>query len=355
MQAPVDAAWPQGEAVVDAGGRVWLPFDLPHLAQPARRSVTWTRLSARRHVRHYQRGAFEWRAPDTDELHLLNGMGVTLGDSVIGINALAWLKARHPRLRIHLYRTPHAPPFVERLYAMASHLVDRVSYLPVAADSLPHDVIDLSDFLYWPVFHQEPMVDFFLRSLGIAPADVPASDKRNAWLARLRMPALPPAWQGRPYVLFCSRASTPLRSVPNAFLQAAVDRIREAYGLPVCGFQPIDHPHFHDVRERSRTLDEYLSWVRGAAAVVGVDSSGIHLAAGFDVPTLAFFSSIDPVLRVRDYPECRVVDMRCEAARGLHESGDAAVLGEVERAWAETLRHGDLPWPSIDGRNQPPA
>jgi hypothetical protein len=91
-------------------------------------------------------------------------MGVTLGDSVIGMNALAWLKAMHPRLRIHLYRTPHAPAFVGRLYALARHIVDRVSYLPVAAHDLPDEVIDLSDFLHWSsrwCSGSEPLLRFY--------------------------------------------------------------------------------------------------------------------------------------------------------------------------------------------------
>src|SRR5438105_6317646 len=94
----------QGEAVVDGGGNVWLPYDLPHLRVP---STGWTRLSSRRDVHHAERRPFQWRAPASDTLHILNGMGVTLGDSIIGMNALAWLKTRHPTLRIHLYRSPH--------------------------------------------------------------------------------------------------------------------------------------------------------------------------------------------------------------------------------------------------------
>jgi hypothetical protein len=38
-------------------------------------------------------------------------------------------------LRIHLYRTPHAPPFVDRPYAMARHIVERLSYRGLAKNA----------------------------------------------------------------------------------------------------------------------------------------------------------------------------------------------------------------------------
>jgi hypothetical protein len=301
-------------------------------------------------VRHFHRRPFAWRPPENDELHVLNGMGVTLGDSIIGMNALAWLKARHPRLHIHLYRTPHAPPFVERLYAMARHIVFRVSYLPVPAAGLPDEVVDLSDFLHWPAFDREPMVDFFFRGLGMVAEDVPAAAKANRWLAQLPLPPLPPAWRGRPYVLLCDRASTPLRTLPQAQAAGLADRVWQAYRLPVCGLHPVAHSHFHDISAHSHSLDRYLAWVRGASVLVGVDSSAIHVAAGFDVPTLAFFVSIDPALRVRDYPRCRAVDLRSPLTQGLHASDDPAVAVEVARLWREAVAQAGMPWPAPASR-----
>ncbi|MGN6528380.1 MAG: ADP-heptose--LPS heptosyltransferase [Burkholderiaceae bacterium] len=334
----------EGEALVDGAGNVWLPYDLPHLRAPC---TGWTPLSRRREVRHAGRRPFQWRAPARDEVHILNGMGVTLGDSIIGMNALAWMKRRHPTLRIHLYRTPHAPMFVERLYQLASDIVEPVTYLPRSLETLPDDVVDLSDFLYWPSFASTPMVDFFIGSLGIAAGAVPASDKANRWLSRLPLPSIPAPWSTRRYVLLCDQASTPLRTVPDEHTAAMVDRIWNRYGVPVLGFRPIAHPRYHDVSRHSRNLDQYLAWVKGAAAVIGTDSSAIHVAAGFDVPTMAVFVSIDPALRARDYPHCRALDVRTELTDGLHESGNPAVLREVRRIWRAILGRTDLPWPDL--------
>jgi hypothetical protein len=244
----------QGEALVDSSGNVWLPYDLSHLRTP---SVGWTRLSSRRDVRHAGRRPFRWHSPASDALHVLNGMGVTLGDSIIGMNALVWLKVRHPSLRIHLYRTPHASAYVERFYQLASHIVEPVTYLPRPLETIPEDVVDLSDFLYWPLFASEPMVDFFMRGLGIGLDAVPASAKANRWLSRLPLPVAHTPWSTCNYVLFCDQARTPLRGVPEEHAATMVDRIWRQYDLPVLGFHPISHPHYRDISLHSQDLDHW--------------------------------------------------------------------------------------------------
>lgn len=333
----------QGEAVVDPRGRVWLPYDLPHLRAPL---DGWCRLSSRRDARHAERRPFQWHPPAGNALHVINGMGVALGDSIIGMNVLAWLKKRYPGLRIHLYRTPHAPTHVERLYELTGHIVERVHYLPQPLESIPADAIDLSDFLHWRLLATEPMVDMFMHGLGIPTHAMPASDKANRWLSTLQLPRLPAPWSSGDYVLFCGQASTALRSMPAEQAAAMVDRIWKRYGLPVLGFQRVSHAHYHDVSAHSPDLDHFMAWVRHASAVIATDSSAIHIAAGFEVPTLAMFTSIDPMLRIRDYPHCRVLDLRTALTDGLHESGDPAVLRETQQIWRSAVTRTDLPWPA---------
>jgi hypothetical protein len=120
-------------------------------------------------------------------VHVINGMGVALGDSVIGLSALAALRDAHPRLRFTLYRPARAPRYVEALYALAADVVAPSHALPYRADALPaHEPrIDIGNHLYWPAFARLPMIDFFLDALGADAAAVPAAAKRNRWLARL--------------------------------------------------------------------------------------------------------------------------------------------------------------------------
>ena len=79
--------------------------------------------------------------------------------------------------------------------------------------------------------------------------------------------------------------------------------------------------------------------------MIGTDSSAVHLAAGFNVPTLAGFASINPGLRVRDYPSCTAVDLRTPLTDGLHTSDDPDLLHEVDRCWNVFLQQEMIPWP----------
>lgn len=129
-------------------------------------------------------------------------------------------------------------------------------------------------------------------------------------------------------------------------MAAVVERIWQRYGLPVFGFHPISHPHYQDVPWHSTNLDQFIAWVRGVAAFIGTDSAAIHLAAGFDVPTLAVFVSIDPMLRARDYPKCATPDLRNEWTNGLHASDDLVLRQEVRHIWQALLKRPHLPWPA---------
>ena len=332
----------KGEALVDGEGAIWLPYDLAHRRH---RTGSWNLISERRDVLHAGRRRFRLRTSYGRELHVLNGMGVTLGDSVIGMSVLAWVKTEHPSLQIHVYRSPHTPTYVERLYQLANTIIEPVRYLPWPLLALPKQLIDLSDFLHWPRFTTEPMVDFFLEALGLDPVAMPAHAKQNTWLAALTLPALPPRWNDSPYVLMCDRSSTPLRSIPRRHAVALVQRAWERYRLPVLGFHELPHPRWHDVSELATTTEQFMAWVRSARLVIGTDSSAVHLAAGFNVPTLAGFASINPGLRVRDYPSCTAVDLRTPLTDGLHTSDDPDLLHEVDRRWHLFLQQEMIPWP----------
>ncbi|MDR0245550.1 MAG: ADP-heptose--LPS heptosyltransferase [Burkholderia sp.] len=280
-------------------------------------------------------------------VHVINGMGVTLGDSVIGLTAVAALRAAHPGLRVTLYRPARAPRYVDALYALAADVVAPSRALPCPVEALPADApcIDVGNHLYWPAFARLPMIDFFLDALGVDPATVPAAAKRNRWLARLPLPALPAAWQ-RPYVLFCPNASTAVRSVPPALRAVFVERLVQRYGLPVAGFGPVAHPDYVDVSGDATDTARFIAWVKGASVLFAPDTAALHLADGFDVPALACFTTIGPALRVRDYPHCVPVELDLPAdLHGLHRSERPDDLAAVEAAYRKVDWDG-LPWPA---------
>ncbi|MDG0025290.1 ADP-heptose--LPS heptosyltransferase [Trinickia sp. Y13] len=277
-------------------------------------------------------------------VHVVNGMGVTLGDSIIGLTAIAAIRHRFPSLRVHLYRPKRAPAYVEALYALSTgRIVDTCQCLPRAiGGGLPgrEAIVDVGNHLFWRGFSREPMVDFFLDALGMDPASVASSQKRNNWLRRLPLTDASPRTVSRPYALFSPSASTSLRSIPSSQWARLVDLIHRTYGLPVLGFGQVDHPVYRDVSEQSATTAAFLGWVSGAAFVMTGDSAALHIAAGFDIPTTAFFSSIEPDLRAKDYPMCQSISLDVPSLRGLQASSRKSDLALLSGAFDRLLDEG---------------
>jgi hypothetical protein len=282
-------------------------------------------------------------------VHVINGMGVTLGDSIIGLTSIAALKEAHPQLRFVVYRPGLAPAYVEALYTLAageftSKLIEtRTLPMPLADISRDETRIDMGNHLFWPRFMSMPMIDFFLDALGVEPASVASACKANHWMQSLQLPSLPEAWRERPYVLFCPRASTPVRSIPPSVQQALVDRLFERFGLPVLGFGPLDHPHYTDVSAHSASTAHFLAWVKRARYMLTADTAAVHIAAGFDIPTTAFFTTVAPELRVRDYPRCEPITLALPELRNVQASDREQDLARVKAAYLQTLAH-ELPW-----------
>ncbi|WP_322027002.1 ADP-heptose--LPS heptosyltransferase [Burkholderia sp. BCC1977] len=348
--APAGLALSRDDALAHPGtllapdGMLVAPYDLEHGGGPAEDHVPAAPALGLLHAAHQP---FRLDYDRTTDVHVINGMGVALGDSVIGLTALAALRTLHPGLRFTLYRPARTPRYVDALYALAADVVAPSRALPYAADALPAHMprIDLGNHLYWPAFARQPMIDFFLDALGADPATVPAAAKRNRWLARLRLPALPAEW-GQPYVLFCPTASTAVRSVPPALRAAFVEQLAQRYGLPVAGFGPVAHPAYVDVSRDAPDTARFIAWVKGASVLFAPDTAALHLADGFDVPTLGCFTTIGPTLRVHDYPHCVPVALDLPAGlHGLHRSERPDDLAAVEAAY-RAIDWDALPWPA---------
>src|SRR6185437_6903378 len=141
-----------------------------------------------------------WNAIEVERgpVAILNGFGRTLGDGIIGLQAL------HVALRLGavpprptLFRLPDLPPMVQAIHAAAGFAA--IATLPWEFATRERDftpagfdrVIDIRDFAFDPDFQCRPMIDFFLHRLGVDPAPVPAGQRRNTWLARYVRPERP--------------------------------------------------------------------------------------------------------------------------------------------------------------------
>ncbi|WP_018150672.1 hypothetical protein [Leeia oryzae] len=329
-----------GASLVDAEHRIWLPFDValhPELIpglQPLPHSP---------YVRHADKTPFEL-PPHLTSLHVINATGVALGDAIMGLTALIGLKRLYPALKIVVYYGRYAPDAVKSLLRLVSHWFEVVE-LPARLPALGprHWVIDLADVVARPSFGRLHMLDFFIQSLGVPAALIPRINRQHHWLQDLSLPSVAPA---EPYVFFSPRASTRLRTMPEHVQYLVLDALWQQYRLPVYGFEALTHPAYHHLAPVPTR--DYLAWVRSARFVFSTDSATLHVAAGFDVPTVAVFVSIDPVLRVKDYPQCFAMDIRHPGLYGLHRTDEASLLEVAQRQW-ETHWLSRVPWPALKG------
>jgi hypothetical protein len=330
-------------SLLDRSGSVVCSYDLEVASLPAD-GLRPALLDPRIANANARRFRFDYR--DYDGLHIINGMGVTLGDSIVGLSAVAAIRERHPHLRIAIYRPARAPEYVEALYVLAQGAVfDERQTLPWPGDRFPsrHALVDVGNHLFWQRFASEPMIDFFCDALGIEPADVADSMKANRWIQAVRVPSLPEPWAHEPYVLFCPASSTPVRSIPEAVRHRLVDFLYQRFGVPVLGFGHVGHDRYVDIGRLSSTTAEFLAWIKHARHVMTCDSSAVHIAAGFDVPTTAFFTSIPSRLRTAHYRSCKAIDFQIPAIAGIQASArqqDITAVEEAYRSWCEALPSG---------------
>ncbi|KXV02643.1 ADP-heptose--LPS heptosyltransferase [Caballeronia megalochromosomata] len=315
-------------SLLSPGGEIVAPYDLEVTHADA---SGYAALPA--DILNAGREPFDADYARASRVHLVNAFGVTLGDSIIGLSALFAVKRLHPHLRFAIYRPARAPRYVQRLYALAAPGFAGIVDLPVPRASLPVDElrIDIGNQLFWPHFASMPMIDFFLWAMGVAPERIAAGDKCNRWLADVPLTAI----EREPYALFCPDASTPVRSIPASVRARIVARLADETGLPVLGFGAVDHPRYRDIAPLSVETDDFLAWIRHARYLVTADTAALHVAAGFDVPTTAFFTTIPAFMRARDYANCVAVEFALPHLQGMHASARPADLDALERAYRD--------------------
>jgi hypothetical protein len=270
---------------------------------------------------------------------ILNGFGRTLGDSIIGLQALFTAQklgviGPHPTL----FRLPGLPPLIEQTYRLAEFATvealpwdEATPHQPFAPASAFARVIDIRDFAFDPEFRGRAMIDYFLAKLGADPDAVPSGQRRNLWL-RGRVQPHRPVPGG--HILICPQTASPLRTMPDAVHDHIHAWLERETGLPVLTQARLP---------RATTMADLCGLIAGARLVVSADTAMVHLADAFDVPTLAFFTTHRPAWRVRDYAHCRAVHL---APEGLPDAlefirGDPDIAA-CEAAWFAPGR--DFAW-----------
>jgi hypothetical protein len=270
---------------------------------------------------------------------ILNGFGRTLGDGIIGLQALtiaieSQTIAPQPVLR----RLGGVSPIINELYhaagdfASLQNLPWRFEKPGLTPPLIVSRIIDLRDFAHDPQFRGVAMIDYFLERLAVDPAEIPSSRKRNSWLAKRVLPVPPDCVGG--YVLLCPSASMQLRCMPALVHETVCRWLMRNTRLPVVT---------QFTRSNEPTLGHLCGLVASAALVVSADTAMVHLADAFSVPCLAFFPTHRPVWRTRDYPLCHSVQLVTnELPEALEFSRGIADDNAAVNAW---FPHGtDLGW-----------
>ena len=275
----------------------------------------------------------------TQRVAILNGFGRTLGDGIIGLQAL------HLSMRIGitpsrptLFRLPDLAPMVQSVHAVADFADIRTLPRGYATPETRFEgaddfeqVIDIRDFAFDPDFLRTSMIDFFLRRLGVEAQIIPSHLKRNAWLAP-RIAPQPSIWPDG-YILVCPRSSTPLRDMPDEIHRSILRQVAAIGPSVTQGDVPPELAGDVAHAPECATLEDLCALVRNASWVISTDTGMVHLADAFEVPCLAFFPTHHPEWRVRDYPRCVPIALRSalppglEFARGPHDHVIA------QRAW----------------------
>lgn len=236
-------------------------------------------------------------------LNVINGMGVTLGDSIIGIAVLHVIKKINPKIHITVIRPASALPYVEEIYKLATPIIDNIVYMPLDISLLTKDAlnIDVGNQLFWPDFHTVEMHDFFCNNLGVEINGNYNNLLSNSWMNIISLDK----FQFNDYVLFAPYASTKIRCIPEAFHAHVVDILHQRTGKKILGFADVKHPSYMNVRGLSRSTIDFITIIKNADFLYTSDSSALHVAAAFNVPTECVFTTINPELRTKYYPNCK--------------------------------------------------
>ena len=277
-------------------------------------------------------------------LALVNGFGLTLGDSLIGLQALHAAKtigrfAGHDVVTFRL--RPERSAIIAELYRRSPHItaVHAQPYHGIGRHP-PDRFIDIRDFAFDPQFRGVAMIDYFLRQLGVDPADVPAALKRNGWLASRVALGAPPL---RPYILVCPCAAMAMRDMPEAAHRRILEVLTASTDLPIVTQGTVPERFVGRVFPAlaAGDLDALCRLVAGASLIVSTDTAMVHLADAFSVRCLAFFTTHRPEWRVRDYPYCDAIDLRAPLPDALEFPRDEADVAAAHGAW---FRAGGLDW-----------
>ncbi len=245
------------------------------------------------------------RGGENLRLLVINGFGTNLGDNLIGLSAFAHVLERIrsvlPEAAVDVMLGWHGDDRLERLYRGAGWEGEILTEgITLAGLSDYRGIFDFGELLSQPRYGSMPMVDWYLWWMGLDPSAILAKRKRNA--ISIPEPARRSVAAGcLPYpgvrILINPAASTPLRSMPDAYLMRLVASILESWPqarivlMRPCG---AGDPRVQECSPAD--VDELAALLERCDALIGVDTYTQHLADALSVPAVTLFTSVPPDL-----------------------------------------------------------
>lgn len=247
---------------------------------------------------------------------LINGVGTMLGDTLVGSRALEIaveeLRIALGPIEIHIVLAWNARPGAEGILRRSPAVTSLQEHALTLEELRGFDAYwDFSSLLSLEGYDSRPLIDFYLEQFAIASERVAVADK----LPILRLPAtdreearhlIDGCRKGRPVILLQALASTPLRSMPEAFLLLLLaDILRQTdacvlltQALPL-GAKTVDPGRVVQLAEWCAAKTErFLSLFAEIDVLVSVDTLAIHAALAEGKPGVAIFTTMDPALRL---------------------------------------------------------
>lgn len=285
-------------------------------------------------------------SPQRLRVAVVNQFCSAFGDSIVLLTALRCFRSVLEQCtkvdRLTLLQHPDNREAEEMF--LASGVVDSVEHLPAPLAVLTgyHAYADMS-----PAYANgnRPWVDEMLAMLGVAPQSIPSAWKRNGSVpnrcsaAELEERLGNIKQQQRRVVLLHHRASTSIRSIPDAALDDILESLLGHTDWHVVSALRVSfaHPRFHDVSALTTSFADLAFVVSQCDGVLCVDTSVYHLADALEVPAVVLFTSILPAMRTCYYPTVKGIFVGDAHGRlvGKHSSNDPADLEYAASLWAD--------------------
>lgn len=275
---------------------------------------------------------------------VVNGLGCSLGDALYGLRALE-LVAEERGIKNVTALMSQVYVSATTLEAHGLHpLIQRVEQMPCPVPRREDFEVafDLTAMPLRTSFLQTPMIDAFLEEMGSDATRFTPEEKLPRPPGQLGSDWRPPLalqqWVEslkRPRLLLNPFSRGAIRSMPLALAEKICARLK-----PDAGIFLLDE----EVQKITGGLLGYDWLVSQMDGVISVDTSTYHLAAMNRIPSLVFFTTIPPALRLAYLPKATGYAITPPGAfEGMHWPTPEA-LAHFSKAWNDSLLDVTLQW-----------